>query len=491
MRFGPAFAALLLSVLAAAQEVPECCQAAAKQFPDLVKLSTDPNFELPPYYSLQEAEIKPYCDFTAKNADHVSSIVKIASEHQCPFAVRSGGGMFWPGSSNIGGGVLINLSELLEVKLSSDKKVASVGPGVYFADLYPQLAPSGVFLAGGRMPKIGTGGYMAHGGISYLSYELGFASETIVNYEVVLADGSMVQANPATNPDLFWALKWGSTNFGIITRFDIATFPLPSQFFAGIIGYTNLSDSTQKDLTDKYVKFVDDHSFTKTDFALISWSKNTDLTGFVVGSLAGNEIPGSTFVPADVAQPVSDTSGVVPFDQFVKDSIVVVGTEAKRIAWYPVTVKPNTGLLLDIRKKVYDVCGTLEGHVKGFECIIVIQPFTKGFIEASKDAAVYDVLHEANDNLILVLVELQWDNGSDDAELDKAVADIQNYSEKTAKERNLFNSFVYPNYALGTQDFYRNSVSQPNLTKMQSIRTKYDPKNVFAKLWKGGYKLPQ
>ena len=93
--------------------------------------------------------------------------------------------------------------------------------------------------------------------------------------------------------------------------------------------------------------------------------------------------------------------------------------------------------------------------------------------------------------LAVVLVELHWDNASDDAELDKAVADIQTYSEKTAKDRNLFSSFVYPNYALGSQDFYRDSLSERSLTKMQSIRTKYDPKNVFAKLWKGGYKLPQ
>lgn len=72
------------------------------------------------------------------------------------------------------------------------------------------------------------------GGISFLSLEHGFGSDNIVRYEVVLADGSIQTATQTENPDLFWALKMGSTNYGIVTRFDMATFPL-DDIWAGMM----------------------------------------------------------------------------------------------------------------------------------------------------------------------------------------------------------------------------------------------------------------
>lgn len=61
------------------------------------------------------------------------------------------------------------------------------------------------------------------GGVNFYGNQVGFGCDTVVNYEVVLADGSVVQANRSSNPDLFWALKGGSSNFGLVTRFDIET----------------------------------------------------------------------------------------------------------------------------------------------------------------------------------------------------------------------------------------------------------------------------
>ena len=75
--------------------------------------------------------------------------------------------------------------------------------------------------------------------------------------------------------------------------------------------------------------------------------------------------------------------------------------------------------------------------------------------------------------------------------MNKAVDTIRAWTEETAKERGLYNAFVYPNYANGLDlDFY-GSLGKRSLTKMQKVKQKYDPEDVFGRLWKGGFKLPK
>lgn len=74
---------------------------------------------------------------------------------------------------------------------------------------------------------MGVPGLLLAGGISFYGNQVGFACDSVINYEIVLGDGSLVQANKHQNPDLFWALKGGSSNFGIVTRFDIETIKSP------------------------------------------------------------------------------------------------------------------------------------------------------------------------------------------------------------------------------------------------------------------------
>ncbi|KAJ8082801.1 hypothetical protein PM082_008657 [Marasmius tenuissimus] len=489
---------LSITALAAKQEVladgseavQRCCERAFNRFPSLVKVSGSAGYQSPSYYSLQQVNIKPHCHFTPLDVTHVSAIVNIAREEKCPFAVRSGGGMFWPGSSNLERGLLIDLGNLRGIEVDEKKSVVKLGPANLWGPLYKTLSSVNVYVAGGRLPVVGAGGFLMHGGISFSSYEHGFASETVINYEVVLADGSIVNANETSYPDLFWALKWGSTNYGIVTRLDMKAFPLPAKFWGGMVVYTDLPETTQKSLLDDWLKFVDDHSYDKKSFAMVSFEKGVGITGSIVSHLDGKPIP--RFISPEVATPILDSTADRPFHDFVDSLIAVVGTEPKRIAWYPITLEPDAQMLLDFRKRSYEVCETLEDHVKGFQCIIVIQQFSKSFIGANPESPVYDVLSEPNDNLILVLLELHWDNPEHDTEVNKAVDDIRAWSEETSKERGLYNAFVYPNYANGLDlDFYGNSLSKRSLAKMQKVKRKYDSEDVFGRLWKGGFKLPR
>ena len=90
-----------------------------------------------------------------------------------------------------------------------------------------------MIVQGGRLAPIGVPGLLLGGGISFYGNQYGFACDSVINFEVVLADGSIVNANKRKNPDLYWALKGGSSNFGIVTRFDLQTYSSP-KVWAGV-----------------------------------------------------------------------------------------------------------------------------------------------------------------------------------------------------------------------------------------------------------------
>lgn len=94
------------------------------------------------------------------------------------------------------------------------------------------MAKSDLTAAGGRLGPVGVPGLLLAGGVNFYGNQVGFAADTVINYEVVLADGSIVEANKKSNPDLFWALKGGSSNFGLVTRFDMHTIK-SSKVWAG------------------------------------------------------------------------------------------------------------------------------------------------------------------------------------------------------------------------------------------------------------------
>lgn len=93
--------------------------------------------------------------------------------------------------------------------------------------MYSFLEPHGLSVAGGRLGPVGVPGLLLAGGINFYGNQIGFGCDTVVNYEVVLSNGSVVHANKDSHADLFWALKGGSSNFGIVTKFDLQTVRSP------------------------------------------------------------------------------------------------------------------------------------------------------------------------------------------------------------------------------------------------------------------------
>lgn len=111
---------------------------------------------------------------------------------------------------------------MADLAVDLDSETVRFGPGGRWADIYHALAPYDRIVAGGREGQVGVAGLILGGGKSFLTPRRGFACDNVLEFEVVLADGSIVKANRDEHADLFRALKGGSNNFGIVTSFKMA-----------------------------------------------------------------------------------------------------------------------------------------------------------------------------------------------------------------------------------------------------------------------------
>lgn len=157
--------------VAAASEArsPDLCSIAAGEIPGRIDLpgSDVYNNSQSGYYSDHERELSPLCIFRPENAAEVSQFVKLVNEHgekdgsgrPLPtFAIRGGGHLLQAGAANIDGGITVDLRAFNAIVLSEDKKVASLGGGVIWTDVYSELERYNLTALGGRVPGIAVGG---------------------------------------------------------------------------------------------------------------------------------------------------------------------------------------------------------------------------------------------------------------------------------------------------------------------------------------------
>jgi FAD/FMN-containing dehydrogenase len=184
------------------------------------------NATLASYWSKQESALHPNCILQPTTAHDVAAALKVISKQKdCRFSIKGHGHAPAAGFANSNGGVTIDMTTLASVSLNKKSTIASIGAGAKWLDVYQYLNGSGAQVAGGRNGNVGVGGLLIGGGISHFTTNVGWACDKVVNYEVILANGILINANKKENSDLFLALKGGGNNFGVVTRFDIETFP--------------------------------------------------------------------------------------------------------------------------------------------------------------------------------------------------------------------------------------------------------------------------
>ncbi|MEV4539399.1 FAD-binding oxidoreductase [Asanoa sp. NPDC049518] len=167
-----------------------------------------------------------------KSVEDVRAAVRFAKGKV--LSVR-GGGHGFPGFGTNDGGVVIDLSDLADVEVvDSGRRLVRIGGGATWGPVADALAPHGLAISAGDTKDVGVGGLTLTGGIGWKVREYGLALDSVVRVEVVTADGEVVHASEEEHPDLFWAVRGGGGNFGIVTAFDFVAHPTTDVFHGRI-----------------------------------------------------------------------------------------------------------------------------------------------------------------------------------------------------------------------------------------------------------------
>ncbi|KAG9192583.1 hypothetical protein G6011_11317 [Alternaria panax] len=438
------------------------------------------------FWSAQQKVARPYCVFKPEEALDVSTLVLLSRLTQCPFAVRSGGHATFAGASNIDGGITVLFERMKQITLSKDKKIASIGPGNLWYDIYTTLAEDNLAVVGGRVSGVGIGGLTTGGGISFFSNEHGWACDNVASYEVVTASGCILQVSQKSYPDLYWALRGGGNNLGIVTRFNLETFPhgplmlggqrrfFNTSFPAAIDAFVNLGASIAKDpkAAQFLAIFLDAATNTKIAVAELEYAEP------VIEPPIFEEYRS---IPA--FQDTLELNTLAYFTQQLNNS----NPKGYRESFWTSSSKLDRGLVefmfdatFEEFAKIRDVTGILPANT--FQIITVPQ-----LEQMQKKGGNALGLYPSDGPVLVINLSSRWDKAEDDERVLKANANIVRKMEAESKRRNLVNDYVYMNYASQFQDVVGSYGDSAN--RLRQIARKYDPAEVLQKLQPGYFKL--
>ena len=263
----------------------------------------------------------------AASTDDVARTVRFARSEGRPIAVR-GGGHSVAGFSTCDDGIVLDLSQLTDVALDAQSQRTFAGGGTRWKDFDAATQQHGLATTGGLVSSTGIGGLTLGGGFGHLVRKYGLTCDNLLSAEVVTADGTVVHASESQNPELFWALRGGGGNFGVVTRFELDLHPVGPIVLGGPIFYpgdqaidvmTGWRDRLDN-MPDELSTLVNLTTAPPAPFIPEEWHNRK--VAVIVACWAGDPADGEAFVKPlrSLGTPISDLLGPMPYldlQQFV------------------------------------------------------------------------------------------------------------------------------------------------------------------------------
>ncbi|KAJ8121487.1 hypothetical protein ONZ43_g2069 [Nemania bipapillata] len=446
------------------------------------------------YFSISAA-LEPWCIVLPLSTQDVSAIIQILTAHECPFGILSGGHGVFPGANSVRNGVTIDLGNMNTTKYHPENKTASIQPGCRWKPVFETLAKHGVAVTGGRDSDVGAGGFILGGGNSFWSASHGWACDNVVNFEVVLADGRIINANAEEHADLWAALKGGSGNFGVVTRFDMKTieYSNPQHLIYG--GSLIYSPNSTKAAITAFVNFVDNQSTDLANHAFTVWSYFPSI-GTIIMSFVANVLNDDSTSAFDGIMGVPGmASSTVRSANVTSFTDEILTPKGYRNIWKTSAYKNDARVIQYAVDKLNDIAPRIKAAVSADNLLAVVgsfQPLTQAMIsQASANGGnmlgLEERVKQGNGVLFNAAVVLIG------AESEKATQPLMSEwldsVDEFAKGEDLDWDWHYLNYASRDQDPIA-SYGQESIERIRAAAAKYDPQGVFQKLRMSGFKIP-
>ncbi|MEP7027903.1 MAG: FAD-binding oxidoreductase [Candidatus Eisenbacteria bacterium] len=448
---------------------PEDLDALRSQLRGTVCLPGDPGYDTARTLWNAMIDRKPALIVRALGASDVMVAVKFARARGLVVAVK-GGGHNIAGNACCDGGLMLDLSLMKSVRVDAAARTARAEPGALLADFDKETQAFGLATPLGINSTTGMAGLTLGGGFGWLSRRFGLTVDNLVSADVVTADGRLLVANERENPDLFWAIRGGGGNFGVVTSFEYRLHPVGPMVLAGLIVHP-FADA--KSLIDGYRKFVADAPEELTVWFVM---RKAPPLPFLPAEWHGKEVFVFAFCwSGDIAagekaiaplramgKPIGDHLGPMPLAgwQTAFDPLLTPGA---RNYWKSHDFKSIEDGLVDV---LLDAVGKLPTG----ECEVFIGHLGGAVNRVPATATAYP----HRDILFVMNVHTRWQ----DAEQDK---------ECIAWARGLFDAAskfatggVYVNFMPEDETArVQAGAYGPNFERLAKLKAKYDPDNLF------------
>jgi hypothetical protein len=240
----------------------------------------------------------------------VQRAVEFAQVHGLRVSVR-GGGHSAPGYGTNDGGLVIDMSSMKGIRVDPQARTVRAEGGVLWRELDRETQVFGLATTGGTVSNTGIAGLTLGGGLGWLMGKHGLTIDNLISADVVTADGTFRQANGTDNPDLFWALRGGGGNFGVVTSFEYRLHPV-TQVLGGLVLYP-------LEQAPEVLRFYRDFCPTLPDeaeafAALLTAPQGMPVVALLLGYNGSLENGEAVLAPARrFGKPVADLVGAVPY----------------------------------------------------------------------------------------------------------------------------------------------------------------------------------
>jgi FAD/FMN-containing dehydrogenase len=458
----------------------------SKLFPKQVikEASARETWKASSFWSVYQQLPSPALVFQPSSAREVAIAVLLCKAADCKFAVKSGGHAAMTGASSIEGGVTFDMQNLNQVVLNDDKTVATIGTGNRWEQVFKKLEKDGVGVAGGRAGDVGVGGYTLGGGISFFASAQGWGCDTVRNYELVTANGDVLNVNFESYPDLYWALRGGGNNFGIVCNFAFETFP-QREVFAG----SNVYGHEHKDaVIDAFNTFANNGDPKSATWLSVAYSNKHK----VISALAmyADPNPSAETLKPYLAIPTLHSTAKVRSIADMVHEIAVVNVQEHRQNYTNHTFKFDADFVSWLTEVYWkEIEGVDEIYESDQACVMVLQIYTKESIAfMQRNGGNCLPLREDEAPYLNVLIPSAWKHEKDDEIVHTLVRRMFDQAVEEGKRRGLYKDFKYMNYASANQDVLK-GYGEENYQRLRAIAAKYDPEQVFQKLMPGYFKF--
>ncbi|KAK9384338.1 hypothetical protein V1515DRAFT_612008 [Lipomyces mesembrius] len=421
------------------------------------------------------AEKKAGAIVLAESAADISKTLLFAEANSISIAV-CGGGHSAAGASSIDGGIVIDLSKMRRVVVDADNKMLTAQGGATWEDVDVAAADYDLATVGGTVNHTGIGGLTLGGGHGWLTGKYGQVVDNLLSVELVLADGSVVTASETENSELFWAVRGAGQNFGVVIEFTYRLYAQSNPVWAGVLAFP-------PDKLPAVVQFANHVAETTTGDSAIEFGFSTPspLTEPVVVAVVfydGIAEDGmKIFDPLLSLEPIVNTATEMPYSK-LNSILNAMAAPGHRRALSAATFFPplDANFVQSIYDDFVDMCHTIPASA---ESLIFFEIIGRDKVCQVSSSAMAYANRGRYYNAVLAP---KWHDSTFDSEMRAWAKKVANRIQNESGRHNSTEVGKYANYA----DFANfhvplEALFGENTKKLQTLKEKYDPNDVFNK----------